>query len=305
MKKKIAILGSTGSIGSTLLSLIDKKNYEIALLVANKKYKKVLSKLKTNNFLIDHPTVSQFHTKSYVPHLYVGFPFYLPEQPTVRKNIRPLIIHAPSKPKFKGTDIIREAIQEVKDEGYDFDYEELIEVPNTHVLEKIQQCHFVINQLYSDTPMSGLDTEAAWFGKASIIGGYNLDMVEKSINGYDVPPTYRIYPTKENLKKAIIHLLTDGNYCENLGLKAQEFVKKNWDAKIVAQKYLDIINGDIPDYIMRSPLDDLDIYGFGINDDVRKNIIKNMIKNYGTESLCLSQHPRLEDTIIKDCEINY
>ena len=42
MKKKIAILGSTGSIGSTLLSLIDKKNYEIALLVANKNYKKVL-----------------------------------------------------------------------------------------------------------------------------------------------------------------------------------------------------------------------------------------------------------------------
>ena len=49
MKKKIAILGSTGSIGSTLLSLIDKKNYEIALLVANKNYKKVLDQALNYN----------------------------------------------------------------------------------------------------------------------------------------------------------------------------------------------------------------------------------------------------------------
>ena len=38
MKKKIAILGSTGSIGKTLLNIIskDKKNFEIVLLTANK-----------------------------------------------------------------------------------------------------------------------------------------------------------------------------------------------------------------------------------------------------------------------------
>ena len=41
MKKKIAILGSTGSIGKTLLNIIenDKKNFEIVLLTANKDYK--------------------------------------------------------------------------------------------------------------------------------------------------------------------------------------------------------------------------------------------------------------------------
>ena len=40
MKKKIAILGSTGSIGKSLLQIIsgDKKNYEIVLLTGNKNY---------------------------------------------------------------------------------------------------------------------------------------------------------------------------------------------------------------------------------------------------------------------------
>ena len=38
MKKKIAILGSTGSIGKNLLEIInkDKTNYEVVLLSANK-----------------------------------------------------------------------------------------------------------------------------------------------------------------------------------------------------------------------------------------------------------------------------
>ena len=44
MKKKIAILGSTGSIGKTLLKIIekDKKNFDIFLLTANKDHKTLL-----------------------------------------------------------------------------------------------------------------------------------------------------------------------------------------------------------------------------------------------------------------------
>ena len=38
MKKKIAILGSTGSIGKTLLDIVnkDRKNFEILLLTADR-----------------------------------------------------------------------------------------------------------------------------------------------------------------------------------------------------------------------------------------------------------------------------
>ena len=48
MKTKIAILGSTGSIGRTLLDIIrkDRKNFEILLLTANKNHKLLLSQAK-------------------------------------------------------------------------------------------------------------------------------------------------------------------------------------------------------------------------------------------------------------------
>ena len=61
MKKKIAIFGSTGSIGKSLIDIIkkDKKNYLITLLTANKNYKELIKQAKyfnvknliiTNNF---------------------------------------------------------------------------------------------------------------------------------------------------------------------------------------------------------------------------------------------------------------
>ena len=48
MKKKIAILGSTGSIGKTLFNIIkeDKKNFEIILLSAEGNYKELLKQAK-------------------------------------------------------------------------------------------------------------------------------------------------------------------------------------------------------------------------------------------------------------------
>ena len=51
MKKKIAILGSTGSIGKFTLDIIrkDKKNFEIILLSANKNYKKLIEQAKEFN----------------------------------------------------------------------------------------------------------------------------------------------------------------------------------------------------------------------------------------------------------------
>ena len=51
MKKKIAILGSTGSIGISTLEVIkkDKKNFDVILLTANNNYKKLIQQAKQFN----------------------------------------------------------------------------------------------------------------------------------------------------------------------------------------------------------------------------------------------------------------
>ena len=60
MKKKIAILGSTSSIGKSLLEIIkkDKKNFKIELLTANTNYKDLINQAKRfsvkNIIITDH-----------------------------------------------------------------------------------------------------------------------------------------------------------------------------------------------------------------------------------------------------------
>ena len=62
MKKKICILGSTGSIGVSTLEIIskDKKNFDVILLSCNNNYKLIISQaikfkpkyIYSNNFIL-------------------------------------------------------------------------------------------------------------------------------------------------------------------------------------------------------------------------------------------------------------
>ena len=69
MKKKITILGSTGSIGSTTLRIINyKKNaFDVDTLIANSNYKKIsqqILKFKPRNFVIsNYQTYSKIKKK--------------------------------------------------------------------------------------------------------------------------------------------------------------------------------------------------------------------------------------------------
>ena len=59
MKKKIAILGSTGSIGKTLIEIIkkNKKNFKIILLSADENHKELLKQakiFKVKNLIINN-----------------------------------------------------------------------------------------------------------------------------------------------------------------------------------------------------------------------------------------------------------
>ena len=59
-EKKIAIIGSTGTIGKNLLDIIykDKKNFEILLLTAHKNYIELFKqakKFKVKNLIITDP----------------------------------------------------------------------------------------------------------------------------------------------------------------------------------------------------------------------------------------------------------
>jgi hypothetical protein len=62
------------------------------------------------------------------------------------------ILHAPSNPFIKGTQVVRAAIKELKSLGYKFDYKELIGVSNEVVIRELRKSHIVLNEFYAFVP---------------------------------------------------------------------------------------------------------------------------------------------------------
>jgi hypothetical protein len=65
---------------------------------------------------------------------------------------RPVIVHAPSSPIIKGTQLVRAAVTALREDGYDFEYVELIDTPNAEVKATLGRAHIALNEFYAFTP---------------------------------------------------------------------------------------------------------------------------------------------------------
>jgi hypothetical protein len=75
---------------------------------------------------------------------------------------RPVIVHAPSAPIVKGTPLVRAAISELREEGYEFEYIELVRQSHAEVMASLRRAHIVLNQFYSEVPgVFGVEALAA------------------------------------------------------------------------------------------------------------------------------------------------
>jgi hypothetical protein len=86
------------------------------------------------------------------------FPYFFPDDQLVldaskhRAPGRKIVVHAPSSPIIKGTQVVRAAIQRLRSEGYDFEYRELIALPHDRVLDALREAHIVLNEFYAFMP---------------------------------------------------------------------------------------------------------------------------------------------------------
>lgn len=163
--------------------------------------------------------------------------------PNFSKTIK--IMHAPSSPDAKGTSEITKIINELIKEGVDIDFTVLTNVPHQKIIEHLQQCDFVIDQLYSDIAFASFATEAASYKKAVIVGTYlTKEELQESYKILGMPPTYICHPNQ--LKEAILTLVQDPQLRNTLGNAAYEYVSKQFSPRQVASRYIQLIKGIYP-----------------------------------------------------------
>jgi hypothetical protein len=261
------------------------------------------------DYIIDNPLSAQFQTHSRCC-LYqvIGNPIddtrlfpTLLDRPSGSEQhssaTRPLrILHAPSVAALKGTDVIRDCIARLRNEGYTVEYKEVTGVPNSVVIAEIAQADLVIDELFSDMHGATFAMEAIACGRVVIVGGYCFDELDKFVPKQFIPPTIRCYP--ETLYDTIKPLLDEPSKLRQIGKDAQRFYMEVGSANHTAERMLRLISGKAPnDWFFDSGSNELIGVVAGTPDQIRTNVSK-LIEGYGHAALGLNDKPALLKTLL-------
>lgn len=254
---------------------------------------------KYADILIDNPLSSHFHEREIIAGMRMGIPFAMQHrisEPKLQKRDNIRILHAPSDPAGKGTEIIRQSIKNLVRKGYQIEFIEIAGKPNREVLEALSTCDFVVDEIYSDALMAMFATEAAYFGKAAVVCGYATLQDFGDLPQECIPPVHHSHP--DMIQEAIELLTVNKKYRIELGERAKKFVQEYWTARTVAERYLKLINGEHTREWFYNPQNVQYLYGWGFSEQKLKEHLKRFIDCGGKKALQLSDKPDLEQRFI-------
>ncbi len=268
----------------------------------NKRKKKTMRIIEKNSdVILSYPPMAHYYCNRKINLMVLGIPFasnidLVDDQlnSTMENKIR--ILHAPSDEHVKGSIIIRSIIKTLIEKGYPIEYKEVIGMKNSVVLDELRKCDFVIDQLWSDTPMAKFATEAAFFGKPAVVGGYYAAVIHDEIGEEYIPPSLFVRP--DEVETAVEKMISDHSFRVELGKRAREFVRKNWSPRSIAEKYISIINKEVPDDWWFDPKTIRYLHGGGLEESVLKDVIRRLIEFGGNDSLRLQDKPELEKAFV-------
>jgi hypothetical protein len=194
--------------------------------------------------------------------------------------------------------LAQKIIDELLKEGYEIEFIELHGVSNAKVIEELQRCDFVIDQVYSDSPMATFSSEAAVFGKPAIVGGYYSDQFKIDNPDQEIPPSLYVMP--ENIKEAIRSLIVNKSLRLRLGKQARKFIQDHWNKEQVAINYLHLLNKTFPKNWESEPFKLNYYWGWGLSKENWYSKVQGYVSLFGQDALFLDHNPMLKDLVLKE-----
>ena len=257
------------------------------------------------SLVIENPLCGHFHKDPFVNYFKLGIPIdknsfppsFSKEGQSIGKDFESIgkirILHCPSKPEIKGTEKIKRVLN--PETLRELNAELIIKtgVSRETIISELEKCDFVIDQLYSDTPLAGFAAEAAFFGKMPIVGGYGWQCIQSIMETNELPPTTMCHP--DNLHDTVRSLCTQNDHGRRRATEIQNFMESgNWSTSEFAKKMLSILSGDIEKSWIFDPKLTTYKNGVGLAEEESKAIISKLINTCGLHSLRLKHIPQLE-----------
>lgn len=244
------------------------------------------------------PTFSHFFERPIIDYLRVGAPWTPTSAAAAREDeggeIR--ILHSPSDPEVKGSERIRATVEAMRAAGHPLQLIELRDVPNETVRAEIARADFVIDQLYSDTPMAVFAAEAAAAGVPAIVGSYAWPDLRRIYPDPALPPVEQCHP--DELPAAIERLSTDPGYRLALGARARAFVQTEWAPERIAERYMTILQGGAPSAWHFDPKALRYTHGVGLPEQRARETVAAVLARGGRGALQLGDKPALEQAFV-------
>jgi hypothetical protein len=153
----------------------------------------------------------------------------------------------------------------------------------------------VLDEVFSDIPIGGLGTEAAFAGKSVINSGYYTMDISNDYPPEAIPPSCYCIP--DNLEHELKQHVLYKQKRESNGKRLHDFVAQNWECQTIAEKYLRILRKDIPANWMYHPSRISHFAGYGIDTIMLKSFLKTYLNDFGTDGLFLDDKPELKRQI--------
>lgn len=177
------------------------------------------------------PYVEGYYKKVHVLPIAIDLDKFIPVYPSIEKK-KPLILHAPTNPSFKGTTYIEKAINDLK-KIYDFDYKRLEKINHNEVIKLYRDADIIVDQVCCGSH-GLLSVESMALGKP-VITYIRSDLVKKF--PHDLPI---VNGNPDNLKEKIEMLLNDSCKRHKLGKLGRKYVQKYHCRDKVTKKLLSI-----------------------------------------------------------------
>nr|WP_298113645.1 hypothetical protein [uncultured Pseudomonas sp.] len=284
------------------LAMDDLPSASTLLSAARRCKHKILLHERYADYLINSPATAHFHERPYINWFALGIPKVLPvcQQVSSSEACRPgpvRVLHGPSNPLVKGTAEILDVLDRLRRKGHSIELVKVQGMPNEVVLQELARCDFIVDQLYADTPLAAFATEAAFFGKPAVVGGYFAESIRQCMQSDDIPPSLFVVPG--NLEMAIERLVVDFEFRQQLGEQARQFVLSRWSLAGVAGRYLQLLNDDIPSQWWCDPAAVRYLSGCGLPAERIRRLVGLLVGQFGASALQLKDKPMLEAALVE------
>jgi len=145
----------------------------------------------------------------------------------------PLLVHAPSNPVVKGTEVIRTVVTRLRKRGFPLRYVELQQRPHSEVLEALASADLVIDQIR-------LGTHGVFALEAMALGKPVVCYIREDLRPQYPADLPIINANPDTLEDVLAEWLRAGQQRYELGRKSRQYVERVHDYRIVANRLVEV-----------------------------------------------------------------